>query len=107
MGLVLLGAPELTVDGEAVHLKRRKSVALISYLSLADRPQTREHLATMLWPESDAAHALASLRLALHDITSATDWIDTEGDLIRFRHDKCPVDVIDFESLLDSAVTEE
>ncbi|MBU8914090.1 MAG: hypothetical protein KOO61_08720 [Spirochaetales bacterium] len=97
MGLTLFGAPALTVDGEAVRFKRRKSVALTAYLALAERPQSRDRLASLLWPDTDTAHALASLRLALHDISSNTDLLATDGDLVSFHHDRCVVDVRDFQ----------
>lgn len=97
MGLTLFGAPALTVGGELVRFTRRKSVALTAYLALTERPQSRDRLASLLWPEADMTHALASLRLALHDISSKTNLIETDGDLVFFRHDRCPVDVREFQ----------
>ncbi len=104
MGLTLFGAPALTVDGKAVRFKRRKSVALTAYLALAERPQSRDRLASLLWPDTDAAHALASLRLALHDISSNTDLLEIDGDLVSFHHDRCQVDVRDFQEATGTSI---
>jgi hypothetical protein len=40
----LLGAPQLTLDGRAIKLTRRKSRALMYYLAAHAQPLTRDHL---------------------------------------------------------------
>jgi len=65
--LALLGPFQATLDGAPVAgLSVGKAQALLGYLAVeADRPHTRESLATLLWPESRGESSLASLRNAL------------------------------------------
>jgi len=61
----LFGAPQVTRDGSPVTFDTRKAVALLAYLAVTGRPQRRESLAALLWPESDQARARAALRRTL------------------------------------------
>ncbi len=63
--LYLFGAPHLERDGVAVPVERRKALALLTYLAVTGRPQTRDALAALLWPELDAQRARAALRATL------------------------------------------
>ncbi|MGC9394775.1 MAG: AAA family ATPase [Anaerolineae bacterium] len=63
--LYLLGAPRLEMDGEAIHIRRRKVMALLAYLAVTGRCHQREALATLLWPEYDPSSARADLRRTL------------------------------------------
>jgi DNA-binding SARP family transcriptional activator len=49
----------------SVHFERRKSLALLSYLAVADKPVRREFLASLLWPDLERQNALRSLRRVL------------------------------------------
>jgi DNA-binding SARP family transcriptional activator len=51
--LFVLGAPRVERDGHSFELNLRKALALLVYLAVSDQPQTRDALATLLWPESD------------------------------------------------------
>lgn len=62
LSLGLLGPPRIERDGQAVHFDTRKAVALLSLVSMADQPLSRERLATMLWPDSDGERARGALR---------------------------------------------
>ena len=64
--IYLFGSPRVERDGERQSLRRRKSVALMSYLLVTGQPHGRETLAAMLWPENEAAKAKANLRRDLH-----------------------------------------
>src|SRR6056297_3433440 len=94
--ITLFGAPQLRLDGKPVRLRRRKSVAILAYLALAEYPRTREHLATLLWPETDSSHAHGSLRIALHDISTVADVLTTGGDNVSLSTEGCKVDVLRF-----------
>jgi len=61
----LFGAPQVTRDGVPVTFDTRKAVALLAYLAVTGRPQRRESLAALLWPESDQSRARAALRRTL------------------------------------------
>ena len=63
--LSVLGPPEVRLGGGQLALPTRKTVALLIYLALEARPQPREHLATLLWPEANPDRSYASLRNTL------------------------------------------
>ncbi len=69
--LFLLGAPRIERNGENIELGLRKAVALIAYLAVTRQPQSRDFLATLLWPESDPITAHSNLRRALYRIHHA------------------------------------
>lgn len=79
--LLLLGSPQIEINGEPVHLDRRKAVALLVYLAVNRQPHSRDTLATLLWPESDQSRGRAALRRTLSVLNQtlpATGWILTE-----------------------------
>ncbi|MGQ0831980.1 MAG: AAA family ATPase [Microthrixaceae bacterium] len=61
----VLGPPRVERDGRAIAFDTRKAIALLAYLACEDRPQRRDTLATLLWPDADEAHARAALRRTL------------------------------------------
>ena len=63
--IYLFGAPRFEINGQIPDIRRRKGLALLSYLAVSRQSHTREALATMLWPENDQAGALANLRREL------------------------------------------
>jgi DNA-binding SARP family transcriptional activator len=64
----LLGRPELTLGGEAIVFRRRKTLALLVYLVLARRPTARETLATMFADDASEGLALQSLRASVAEL---------------------------------------
>ena len=103
--LQLFGSPRLRLDGEAVGLQRRKVWALLAYLVRSQEPQSREKLATLLWPEFDQSKALSNLRRELTRIRKdvggilATDRLQIGIDPLA----PLSVDVSQFEALSVSA----
>jgi DNA-binding SARP family transcriptional activator len=85
--LFVLGQPGLERDGEPVELNLRKALALLVYLAVSGRPHSRDALATMLWPESDAREGRARLRRILHRLTQAIggDILDSGFEAIRLH----------------------
>jgi predicted ATPase/DNA-binding SARP family transcriptional activator len=73
--LYLLGPPRLERDGVPIHIKRRKTVALLAYLAVsgAGKSHSREGLVTLLSPEFDPSRARASLRRCLSDLNQMLD----------------------------------
>lgn len=63
--LALLGSPDVRWGQQAIHFRTRKSLALLVYLAMTGTTQPREHLAALLWPDSDDPHARALLRRTL------------------------------------------
>ncbi len=66
--LYLFGAPRLVQNDEPIAIGRRKGLALLSYLAIANQPQHRDTLATLLWPEAAQRQARSSLRRVLADL---------------------------------------
>ena len=67
----LLGAPGIERDAAPVTVDTRKAIALLAYLAVSGRSQTREALAALLWPDYDDQHARAALRRTLSALRTA------------------------------------
>jgi len=67
----LLGPPEVTVDGNPLRVDTRKALAVLAYLVTTDKPQAREHLAALLWPEADDVSARGALRRTISTLKTA------------------------------------
>ncbi|MCU0522220.1 MAG: tetratricopeptide repeat protein [Anaerolineae bacterium] len=67
-----------------VTIAHRKPLALLAYLGVTQRVQSREVLATLLWPEHEAPRAYAYLRNALWQLghTPLGSWVIAEQDTI-------------------------
>jgi len=66
--MTFFGPPQIIRDGVPVNITITKAVALLAYLSAHERPQRRDHLLTMLWPESAGSQARKNLRNVLWTI---------------------------------------
>jgi predicted ATPase/DNA-binding SARP family transcriptional activator len=66
--LRLLGPPCFEREGRSFVIERRKGVALLAYVALADVPIGRDVLAGLFWPEQDAERGLAALRVTLSEL---------------------------------------
>lgn len=60
-----LGVPEVTFASQPLKFATRKTLALLVYLVIEGGSHSREKLAALFWPESDASHSRASLRNTL------------------------------------------
>ena len=76
--LLLFGAPRVQRNGQPVPIRRRKGMALLTYLALTGRTHSREALATLLWPDLDHSRALSNLRRELSRLKQ-----DTGAELFR------------------------
>jgi len=91
----------------AVNTNRLKS--LLTYLVLhGDTPQGREHLAFLLWPDSNEAQARTNLRQLLHHLRRALPdecgFLYADNHTVQLRRDRaCSVDVVEFEAALAAA----
>jgi len=104
----LLGAPRIERDGVPVALDSRKAVALLAYLAITGEHQSREALMTLLWPESDQAHAHNTLRYTLSVLKKAIDgaWLDAGRESIGLhRSPNLWLDVDHFHSQLATCRT--
>ena len=70
--IYLLGPPRIELDGDEVHIGRRKALALLAYLAVERRRRSadasasvhsRDALATLLWPEYDQRDARSDINV--------------------------------------------
>lgn len=87
--LFVFGPPRLERDGEAVELGLRRALALLVYLAVTRQPQSRDALATLLWPENDQREARANLRRTLHRLAQVigNDILAVNADTVRVAPD--------------------
>lgn len=100
LDLKLLGSPQILLHGRPVRgLNIAKSQALLFYLALNRRPQSRLTLAGLLWPEKREADALANLRQALYHLRNALpDYLIINRLTVAFNQDlPCQIDLLLFE----------
>jgi len=101
--LFLFGFPRLERDGKAVEINRRKSMALAAYLAVTRKPQSREALATLCWPDLDQKLAQASLRTTLWYMNKifGPEWLTIGRDHIELHQHKSDwIDVNRFQECL-------
>ena len=84
LGLNWLGSPQALLNGIPVKFETRKAAALLAVLSLDRRPQSREFLATLFWPEYDSVRAPANLRRTLASLQASLGpgWIHADREAI-------------------------
>jgi hypothetical protein len=60
-----LGPPEVRHADQALLFSTRKEFALLIYLAVEGRVHSRKNLSELFWPEGDAMHGRAALRISL------------------------------------------
>ena len=82
LSISLLGTLQVTLDGEPVTgFSTDKACALLAYLAVeSDRPQRRDALVGLFWPDQPQQKARQSLRQALSDLRKAI----SDGDDVPF-----------------------
>ena len=85
----LFGAPQAAIDGNPLITDTRKAIALLAYLAVTRQPQTRDALATLLWPELDQSKARAALRRTLSVLSAAgpLPWLRVEREQVALIND--------------------
>src|SRR2546428_7556819 len=63
--LTLLGPPEVRHDDQVLLFSMRKELTLLIYLAVEGCVHVRKTLSEQFWPEGDARHGRAALRIAL------------------------------------------
>ena len=92
-------------DGGAISVPGKKPQALLAYLALnAGKPQSRDHLATLLWGERFDEQARQSLRQGISKLRKAlgdgaSEVLVTDGDGVMLNTDAADIDTADFERL--------
>jgi len=102
----LFGYPRLEHDGIDVPIRRRKALALLSYLATTRSSHSRDTLAALLWPEHEAPRAFAFLRNALWILngTPLADWLVSSRHTIGLRDGShLAIDVGEFRRALSDS----
>jgi DNA-binding SARP family transcriptional activator/tetratricopeptide (TPR) repeat protein len=91
-------------DGQLVHFRSRKHLALLIYLALnADRAHRRERLAGMLWSDTDHSKARHSLSQALYAVRRLLNGgVMIEGEDLELKPEGLQVDTLELEQRLSS-----
>src|SRR5437660_9474460 len=63
--LTLLGPPEVRHADQVLLFSTRKELALLIYLAVEGGVHSRKNLSEQFWPEGDARHGRAALRITL------------------------------------------
>lgn len=105
-GLVIsvLGSPRLSADGAPVEVDTRKAIALLVYLAVAGRPQSRDRLTGLLWPEYDQERARAALRRTLSTLRKALGerWVSADRLAVTLDPAGISVDLLSFRGHLET-----
>lgn len=104
--LFFFGTPRIECDGKPVKIDRRKALALFTYLACTGVRHSREALAALLWPETEAKHAFAYLRNAVWVLKRMplSECFEVRRDSIAFkRTDRVQVDVHRFKQLISAS----
>ena len=101
----LLGTLRITCgDTPVASVNTARMQSLLAYVVLhAEAPQSREHLAYLLWPESEESQARTNLRQVLHHLRRALPAdcfaLITDNQTVQWRRGPdCTVDVFEFEA---------
>ena len=100
----LLGSPRFSVDSRKISFARRRSKALLSYLICTERRATREELADLFWPDSNASRAMGSLRTILSEIHTCLHgaFLHSDGDVLYLDTTHISCDLLIFRNILES-----
>lgn len=103
IALFLLGAPQLRRGETSLLFERSKTLALLAYLAEMRRPQSREWLANLLWPESHTGRT--QVRVALSELrqTALAPHIQTTRGQIALDLDAIDCDLTRFAQLCPPA----
>ncbi|HEY5685939.1 MAG TPA: BTAD domain-containing putative transcriptional regulator [Acidimicrobiia bacterium] len=101
--LKLVGPVDIQVDGRPLAVDTKKAVALLAYLAVSGQEQSRDHLADLLWPETDPERARATLRRTLSALRSGLGerWVEADRSSVRFKPDDDTF--VDVDQLLHAA----
>lgn len=108
----LLGGFQVrTPDGVIIPISSKKGRALLAYLALQGRAQTREKVCGLLWSAREQAHAQNSLRHELVELRRAFAAVHPaplviDGDEIGFADSLVATDVAEFERCARAGTTE-
>lgn len=103
----LFGVPVTLVHGSETRLSLKRATAMLAYLVFNAAPVPRGHLAAMLWPDADEAHARTRLRRLAYTIEDALGEkiLLTDNDCIGLvAHHVVDIDLLQFAQFARRAV---
>lgn len=84
--ITLLGPPQIILGGEPIRsLSSAKSQALLYYLAVRGRPESRLTLAGLLWPDKNDTEARTNLRQAVRQLRQLLGDASEGGYLVTLR----------------------
>lgn len=100
--MYFFGSPRLVQQEQSVELDTRKAMALLAYLAHTAKAQSRDTLATFLWPEFDDRHAKGALRRTLSTLKGAVGegYFQINRETVGLVDGAVWCDVSDFRRLL-------
>lgn len=102
--IFLFGPPRVEKDNQPIEIKRRKTLALFTYLVVTRQPHSRDALATLFWPDNDQSSARANLRRDISRLKKALGETSLilDGDTVNWNPGfELWLDVKDFQFRLD------
>jgi DNA-binding SARP family transcriptional activator len=109
----LLGGVDVEHDGARVPVESGRVESLLAYLLLhRHAPQSRQHLAFLLWPDTSDAQARTNLRHVLHTLRrtlpDADTFLDATARTLQWRAGApWELDVEEFDSAIEAASSSE
>ncbi|MCP4358170.1 MAG: tetratricopeptide repeat protein [Chloroflexi bacterium] len=96
----LFGSPQFQKDDQPLLLRRRKVIALLTYLVVTGQPHSRDVLATLFWPENDQSSARANLRRELSRLRQQVgdDILHIDRTQVATHSNSLFVDIADFQA---------
>ena len=86
--ILVLGHPQLRLDGAPLTIPSKKSQALLYFLALSDRPHSRSALAGLLWGSKSESDARRNLRVELSKLRHILEpYLTITHTTIGFNHE--------------------
>ena len=84
--LYVLGPPRVEFNDVALHIRRRKALALLVYLAVTGRTHSRDALATLFYPDRGQSRARAYFRRDLGALNTSLkgDWLAADNETVGF-----------------------
>ena len=109
LSIQLLGPPTIEIDGKPISVDTRKAIALLAYLAVTGKAQSRSTVAALLWPESDEVRAKATLRRTLAALNNAIgkSWLIADRNTLTLPPQAgLNIDIHRFSSLVNQCPQE-